>query len=104
MTVASSISSDFHSWTPHPTGTSYTCVIWHRCAVSSSQREHDVDASLGYLDLVCNLDLHMTVGALTGVVLGDRGSVVCWCLAPLCCDRLQQRCALVCDPELPWAC
>lgn len=103
VTLASPTSSDFHSWPPHPTGTSCTCVIWHPCAVSSSRRERDVDASLGYLDLIRNLELHMTVGALTGAFLRDRGSVVCWCLAPLCCDRPQQRGAPVCDPALPWA-
>lgn len=43
----------------------------------------------------------MTVGALTGTFLGDRGSVVSWCLAPIHWDHLQQR---ECNPELAYAC
>lgn len=46
----------------------------------------------------------MTVSALTGTLLGDRGSVVSWCLAPIRWDHLHQRGAWECNPELAWAC
>lgn len=39
-------------------------------------KEQEVAVSLGYQDIICNLELPMSVGALTGTLLSDRGSVV----------------------------
>lgn len=66
-------------------------------------KEQEVAVSLRYQDLICHLELPVTVGALTGTFLGDRGSVASWCLAPIHCDRLQQRVAWEYNPELVWA-
>lgn len=103
LTLASPISSDIHSWFPHPTDNSRARAMWHWHAVSCSQTERDVHTSLGYLHLICNSELHVMLGVLTGAFWGHRFSEICWCLAPLPCNCLQQRGALVCDSELPWA-
>lgn len=67
-------------------------------------KEQEVAVSLRYQDVICTLELPMTVGALTGTLLRDRGSVVSWCLAPICWHRLHPRGAWECNPELAWAC